>query len=171
LTEMARRSMPGPKRVRAYFMLTVFIALLAVGVRSANMFVLQPVCKICRWGVPYAGLAERIRADGFREGTIVSSNVELAGNLRRFFPASRIIVPRFITARPVPGEPLLFIGDGRYGRRADAWMVPYLPAGTDAGDLKPEAEHVPWHHLWRPTGYHYSDWWLVRAPAVPGGPK
>jgi hypothetical protein len=164
LTEMARRSMPGRGRVRLYFMLTVFIALLAVAVRSANMFVLQPVCKTCRWGVPYAGLAERIRAAGFENGTIVSDDSEVAGNLRRFFPHARFLVPSLGDGRPAMGRPVLLVGNGPYERGpAEALTARYVPA---TAALEVVNVQVPWHHLWRPTGYKESAWWLLRVPAA-----
>ena len=61
------------------------IALIALSARLANMFVYDPVCKICRWGIPYAGLAAELQKRGFKPGpqsVVVVAEPELGGNLR-----------------------------------------------------------------------------------------
>lgn len=145
--------------------LALLIAVVALSARLANMFVYDPVCKICRWGVPYAGLAEEIRRQGFKptsEALIVAADPELAGNLRAQLPAVRVAV---LGLNDPPGP------QGRFapGQVAFVWPAdkPWPVPATDrriAGLLEGHSfdegrlARVPWHHLWRPTGYRMSEW-------------
>jgi 4-amino-4-deoxy-L-arabinose transferase-like glycosyltransferase len=48
-------------------------------------------CRKCRIAVPYEGLAEALKARGFESGTLIAATRDDAGNLRRMFPAARIV--------------------------------------------------------------------------------
>lgn len=166
LTAKVQEAAPSPRRIWIFIAFSLVITVVALVGRLANMYVLEPVCKMCRWGTPYAELAQEIRAAGFDRGTILTPDVELGGNLRRFFPEARFVVPG---AGIVPPE----IGAG--GRIAIVWnarqdqqavlaqLQPYLPREA-AVTAAPEAIKLPWPHLWKPEGYRYSDWQLVVLP-------
>ncbi|NTV95899.1 MAG: glycosyltransferase family 39 protein [Thiobacillus sp.] len=173
LTDKVRQSAPSPARLRAFLAIMLTLTVVAFIGRAANMFVLDPVCSKCRWGIPYGQLAERMRAAGFEDGTIVVDEEELGGNLRRFFPETRIVLTD--KGGIVPPE----TARSRAGRTVLVWLVKkddldvpvklhgYLPA--DPRTWRPQLIRVPWHHLWKPDGYRCSTWaiLILPAPATP----
>lgn len=171
LTEKARQSRPSPARIKAFVAIMLTLTVLAFLGRAANMFVLDPVCSKCRWGIPYARLAEHIRATGIGDGTIVVDEEGLGGNLRRFFPDARFvlmakggIVPPE-TARSRAGRTLLVWQVNKDPLEVPRVLHAYLPAGP--GTLQPELVKVPWQHLWKPDGYRYSTWAILPLPPAP----
>jgi 4-amino-4-deoxy-L-arabinose transferase-like glycosyltransferase len=168
LTAKVQEAAPSPRRIRVFVAFSLIITVVALLGRVANMYVLEPVCKTCRWGTPYVELAREMRAAGFDRGTILTPEVELGGNLRRLFPEDRIVVPAVgylppETARSRAGQ-VAIVWNARQDRQAVlAQLRPYLPgeaAFTDA----PDTIKIPWPHLWKPEGYRYSDWQLVVLP-------
>lgn len=83
-TGRARRAATRPWRLKALVALGLGLATFAFGLRLANMYGQQPVCKICRWGVPYDRLAARLAED--TPAAIIAADADTAGNLVRFFP-------------------------------------------------------------------------------------
>lgn len=168
LTAKTRQSLPSPRRLGAFVAIMLALTVLAFAGRVANMYVLDPVCKKCRWGIPYAGLADALSRQGFRGGTIVVDEEELGGNLRRFFPTTRFI----LTSKGgiVPPE----TAASRAGQTALVWQPrqddPAIPAGLLAhlpappGATAPQRVQVPWRHLWRPDGYRTSTWAILLLP-------
>lgn len=161
LMDVARRASPTAAPRRRLVAFAAFVAVAALSARLTNMFVLDPVCKICRWGIPYTGLAAEMQARGFDgAGLIVAAGTELAGNLRAQFPHA------LVTTAAVPQRPAF----GR-GRMAIVWgnetaaEVESLVSAADARipiDLsRATAADIPWHHLWRPTGYRTSTWHVL----------
>lgn len=161
LTEKARETNPSPRRVRVFMTVLLAFTMTAYAVRSGNLFVYEPFCSRCRWGVPYADLAETLREQGFRKGTIIANDANVAGNLRRFFPDSSFIMPGLDpdTAKPATGV---------MGKTAVIW-----PTSGKNGEIPPELRNaipgitpsasaevieLPWKHLWKPVGYRSSTW-------------
>ncbi len=135
------------------------IAVLALTARLANMFVLDPVCKLCRWGIPYPGLAQEITRLGFTGGTIVTPDQELAGNMRAQLPRARVVVAggrmtASVTEPAGSGIAYIWPGEDTRGakRRADVPPPPGIALSAFA------EVRVPWRHLWRPTGYRHESW-------------
>lgn len=169
LTDKVRQSAPSAARVRAYLAILLALTVLAFVGRAANMFVLDPVCSKCRWGIPYDQLAERIRATGFRDGTLVVDEEELGGNLRRFFPTARIvltdkggIVPPETPRSRAGGTVLVWLvkkDDLDVPDKLIAWLPP------DPRVWRPQLVRVPWRHLWKPDGYRHSTWAILPQPA------
>lgn len=166
---VARRSSGGAGRVRIFARLALAIAVLALLARLANMFVLDPVCKKCRWGIPYASLAAKLKEAGFNTtGTIVAPDDELAGNLRPYFPnATFVLVGKqaFVPVRKPPaGATSALVWDagmdGQQVRRDAAKQ-----AGVDTSAHAPQLLKAPWRHLWKPFGYRTSDWRFVVLPS------
>ena len=160
----ARRACDQPLRIARFTQLAVAIAAIALVARLVNMFVLDPACKICRWGIPYAGFADEMRKRGFDGGTIVGIEDELPGNLRQHFPRAHIVT----RGRPVftPAG-----ADVTKGKVAYVWNIG-VPDAEVARLLTPlqlspaaiaaaERIDVPWRHTWRPTGYRTTSWKLV----------
>lgn len=178
LMGVASRSSPDPKPRRRFAAFAALIAAVALSARLANMFVLDPVCKICRWGVPYAGLAAELQARGFEgEGVVLAPSTELAGNLRRFFPNARFTsaqAPQPLEwAHPRTGKWVVVWGD-EAPAAVQQMIGAALPnvAKMEFDIARAEAVSVPWHHLWRPTGYRSSRWHVLvgehRSPGKGG---
>ena len=113
-------------------------------------------------GIPYVKLAETLRADGFDgAGTIVVADDELGGNLRPYFPKTRLVLAgrrRFEPDRPAQfGSRMVFVWEATEARsRLESAFAAYpeaVRALANARLLK-----APWHHLWKPDGYRTSDW-------------
>ncbi|TCJ15276.1 hypothetical protein EZJ19_07505 [Parasulfuritortus cantonensis] len=165
LTDRARASAPSAGRIRLFVAIMLALTVVAFAVRAANMYVLDPVCSKCRWGVPYGELAQAMRGAGFRAGTVVIEDEELGGNLRRFFPHARFLVPGRGIPAPAgrPGGQTALVWDVRPGHpEAPAALRAYLP-----GDAVATPVEVPWHHLWKPTGYRSSRWAMVILDPAP----
>jgi len=157
LTNKARESAPSSRQIRIFVLVMISLTVLAFVGRAANMFVLDPVCKKCRWGVPYAGLAKEIKSRGFDTGRLVTNDVELGGNMRRFFPNAYIEVPGWVPSKQTtPSQATtmtVVVWSARGGSEAvPSELMPYL------ADAAPVQLQVPWQHLWRPEGYRSSTW-------------
>jgi hypothetical protein len=164
LTEKARETEPSPRRVRVFMAILLAFTITAYAVRSGNLFVYEPFCSRCRWGVPYTELAEKLREQGFRQGTIVVSDAHIGGNLRRFFPDSRIVIsdPESVPTKPVAGDP---------GKVALVWPVAgdstEMPAemrNATADNMLTTLQEIlvlPWENRWKPPGYRTSSWGTV----------
>lgn len=171
---VARRSSAGPLHIARFTRLALAIAIFAFCARMANMFVLDPVCKTCRWGIPYAGLAAEMRARGFPEtGTIVSLDKETAGNLRVLFPQAAVATrgyPNFTpNAARIGVGPTVFVWPktGAFPMQiAERHIRPLLPEGTGLDAM--EQVVVPWRHLWRETGYRTSTWRMLVTGVAEG---
>jgi hypothetical protein len=166
LTAQARKAARSHDEVRRFVGLALGIAVFAFFARAANMYVQEPVCQICRWGIPYADLADAMKARGFDRGDLVVYDDELAGNLRRFFPDARIILAgphRHIPpGQPGGGQIALVWKAGKSDAsiaRSFAGVLPNLPSDVMT---RAQALHIPWrHHLWKPDGYRVSQWRFV----------
>ena len=91
------------RRVRAYLGVILAVSVLVFAVRVVADHVHPTVCKACRAFLPYAALAEQIRAGGFARGVILADTDHLAGNLLMLFPASRVISANKSLDAPPPG--------------------------------------------------------------------
>jgi hypothetical protein len=163
LTAQARNAAPDPRQIRRFVVMAACVAVFAFFARSANMYVLEPVCNICRWGVPYAALAEEMRRQGVDQQRIVVFEDEIGGNLRRFFPKVRIefagegLPP---PAPPAPGQRTVLIWSERPGPSGAATR--FLSLAPRRGPDKAVEIHIPWRgHLWKPDGYRTSSWRML----------
>ncbi len=159
---VARRAANEPLHIKRFGRLAIAIALVAFFARMANLYVMDPVCQTCRWGIPYATLAQELRARGFDgSGTIVSLEHELSGNLRPLFPNAKLVTrgyPRFTPegADWTRGR-VVYVWDREMSNAVAQRLLRFLlPKGIEAGDA--EKITVPWRHLWRETGYRTSQW-------------
>lgn len=168
LTAQARNAAPSAVQIRRFMIMALSVAVFAFFARAANMYILQPVCSICRWGIPYAELAAEMKMRGFETGRIIVNNKELGGNLRRFFPDSRIaLVGGRVYAPPSTGQThdkkvaLLWPAD-QPTERAGAEFQMLLP-GIRADKLTEAATiSIPWRGFyWIPYGNPVSTWRLL----------
>ncbi len=149
-------------RVKRFALLALVIAFVALTARLANLYVMDPACKKCRWGIPYATLAETMKREGYDGRVLLTADVELAGNLRQQFPKSQIVLLGTPAYAP-PG----FDKENKTKPQAYVWrqnfreheLIKALPNGQNAQDAKTLT--VPWQHLWRPTGYRMTTWRML----------
>jgi 4-amino-4-deoxy-L-arabinose transferase-like glycosyltransferase len=75
----------------ASFAVIVAVALFSRAMTAPNY------CKKCNFFFPYAELSEQIKSAGFESGTLITYGIpnQLGGNLRRYFPDTRIISNRY----------------------------------------------------------------------------
>ncbi|MBS1161738.1 MAG: hypothetical protein H6R15_4157 [Proteobacteria bacterium] len=164
LTEKARQTNPEPRRIKLFMLILLAFTMTAYAMRWSNLFIEEPFCSRCRWGIPYNDLADNLRRLGFSDGTLVSNDERMSGNLRRFFPQARFILST--------GAPIMTAERSQQGGKlAAVWSVSsehetmpgdlqhYL--GSGAAALQPVVIRSPWQHLWRPTGYRNSSWAVV----------
>jgi hypothetical protein len=157
----ARRAARTKGEIRRFVWLAVIITLVALGGRLANMYVLEPVCSICRWGIPYDELAGAIERQTPANADIVVIDDDLGGNLRRFFPQRRIIWagnPPLVPKRA--GAPYVLLWDHDDGDRgALRGFRADFPGLREDAITGATAISIPWTgHLWRPDGYRHSAW-------------
>ncbi|RIA56272.1 glycosyltransferase family 39 protein [Dichotomicrobium thermohalophilum] len=161
LAARARRAVRTSGEIRRFVWLAVVITLVALGGRLANMYVLEPVCSICRWGEPYSDLAREIARQTPTGADIFVIDDELGGNLRRFFPDRRIVwagQPPFSAERASRARVLLW--DHREGDRAVLRSLRgEIAALGPEPIMRAKTIKIPWTgHLWKPDGYRHSTW-------------
>ena len=174
LMDVARRACAGNTVPRIRFArFAMAIAAVALAARLANMFVLDPVCKICRWGIPYEGLAAELVARGLPRApssAVVVIDPETGGNLRARLAAPHVYLAGHSVLGSTPaqlsGRPTAFVWRALGPDEAHAASV--LPALLPPGRQLDEAAtvSVPWHHAWRKTGYRSSQWHVLVVPAA-----
>ncbi len=171
LAARARRAMRGEMELRRLVTLALVIAMVAFGGRLANMYVLDPVCKICRWGTPHDGLARILLDERLGNAAIVVADNDLGGNLRRFMPDAPIILAAkhvFVPAAASQGHDqavLLWETQARASRLLERFQQ--IAPGLSAQDMaRATVVSVPWTgHLWRADGNRSTSWSFLKMPA------
>ncbi len=168
---VVRRTNPAEIALTRFGRLALAIAVVALVARLANMFVLDPVCKICRWGIPYSGLAVELSRAGAGAGIILTLDHELGGNLRGELPSAAFAMPGSKLLQDVlPGNaqrPIVAVWRASVSDQVvQQSLGPYLQPWQSVASAT--TVRVPWRHLWRPDGYRFSDWkYLVIVRAAP----
>ena len=160
LTAKAQETEPTPRRVRVFMLVLFAFTITAYAVRSGNLFVYEPFCSRCRWGVPYADLAVKLQDRGFHQGTIIADDPMIGGNLRRFFPDSRIIAPGVEATPPMADGKIAIIWPASGKSSEIPAELRHLAPGISPDNV-PEVIELPWKHLWKPLGYRTSTWATV----------
>jgi hypothetical protein len=171
LTAQARKAARSIGELRRFAIMALSVAIFAFCARAANMYVLEPVCKLCRWGIPYAELANDIRKAGFEKGQIVVYDAELGGNLVRFFPKAVIALggskPYAVFSKGIGLADKLYVWDGK--EKTDNAAQQFFASGKIHDSVKELSEalqkaqliSIPWrNHLWKPDGYRQSRWYI-----------
>lgn len=161
LFSAAKRGGGGALGIGRFARLAAAIALLALVVRLANMFVLDPVCNTCRWGVPYPALADDLRRHGLASGTIVTFEHPIGGNLRQLLPEATFVSRRYPVFTPsgaTPADrPMALVWSSEWPEAyAERFLAEFLPPGRSLGEARRVV--IPWRHLWKGEGYRVSDW-------------
>jgi len=116
---------PGSGKSLARFALVLVMVGAVVPVMLVFKFVTEPGgCKRCYFHVPYAEIAGELRKAGFARGTIITRSHAhaISGNLRPYFPDSRIISTTYRRYRPPrlsAAGPCLLIWPMTGGRRTE----------------------------------------------------
>ncbi len=117
--------------LKIYGVSLISIALLLVGGMALKYLAEPKLCKRCQLLMPYKDIAQKIRADGFRHGTIFATYFphDLAGNLRSFFPEARIVSIKYPTiTRPLGtkrGQCLIIWMPEPWGRMGNHHMIEF----------------------------------------------
>jgi 4-amino-4-deoxy-L-arabinose transferase-like glycosyltransferase len=94
------------------------MAVLAFGGLAVKFAAEPQWCRRCYFHVPYATLAQQLRAVGFGRGTVIESfhRIQFAGNFRPYFPDSRILSTKYPYYRPAAlrAGPCLLLWDPAY---------------------------------------------------------
>lgn len=101
------RALGGHDKSRDRFALVVALVGALVPVMLVVKFMADPVrCRKCAFHVPYAAIAAELRRAGFERGTILSHFYphQIGGNLRPYFPDSRIASTKYRRYRPPGAE-------------------------------------------------------------------
>lgn len=160
---------PGPAEIQRWARISLAIIVFAFVARAANMFVMEPFCKICRWGIPYEQLARTLAERGFDGGTIVTFEPDLAGNLRMYLPGSEVRVVnwrRFKVREAQPGSDaakgiaVVWQLGGRQGLQASREEISERLQKAGIA-VAPTELRAAWSHLYRPTGYRHTVWQYV----------
>jgi len=111
-----RPANPGPERwlasIAAVFAIVVFGAL------TAQALVEPRDCKNCWLQMPVPALAADLERQGLGEGTILTENAHIGGNLRLFLPHARVYSPDYPMAEAAPtgrGQCLLIWNSRMHG--------------------------------------------------------
>jgi hypothetical protein len=165
LTAQARKAARGPGELRRFVIMALSVAIFAFCARCANMYVLEPVCQICRWGIPYEELAteiKKLQPDG--KVLIKVYDNDLGGNLLRFFPKGRVELIGLKNlgapdrAKADTLRQVIYVWDASDWRGGKAiGKLLAMPSGQSAGGI--QTITIPWrNHLWKPDGYRKSVW-------------
>lgn len=99
LLAMVERIDPSSKRAVVFGVVLVAVTGAVLPLRLYDdLHAMGAQCRKCRVVIPYEGLASSLAARGFHQGTIIAQTRHDAGNLRRYFPQSRIVcleAPRY----------------------------------------------------------------------------
>lgn len=113
-----------------------------------DLHAMGPQCRKCRVAIPYEGLARSLATRGFRQGTIIAQTRHDAGNLRRYFPQSRIVClesPRY--APPLRGKATGQVALVLKPKSRTRYLHDAIKQATTLGatvSSSPETVSVPW---------------------------
>ncbi len=150
LLALVERTGNADRKVKVLAAVVLVATMLVVPLRAYDLMnSMGPQCSKCRMAIPYDGLAEALRARGVRSGTLIASNRDDAGNLRRLFPAARIVCLRYpVYAPPIRPSDLTATGAvvwrGTEGKKPPEGTAAAI-AGTGASLAEASDEiRVPW---------------------------
>jgi 4-amino-4-deoxy-L-arabinose transferase-like glycosyltransferase len=170
LLALVERTGNAGRKVKVLAGLILVATVLVAPLRAYDLMKsMGPRCGKCRLAIPYEGLAEALRAGGFRSGTVIATNRDDAGNLRRLFPEARIVClrnphyapPIRTTDRVSTGALVWRAAEGEKPPKGAAAELARTGAGLAGGS---QEVRVPWAPFGAPTADR--DWsWRVTFTA------
>lgn len=147
---LIERGRPSPRAVNAFALMIALLVPVALAARVAVYLIGADYCGSCRNMVPFAALAQDLRAAGFAgTGTILADGFHIGGNMRVEFPAARVIDAAYPPATwPAPrgeGDCLLLWqmrDDPGRGEAARDWLEKYLVAKLEGAADAPHRDGV-----------------------------
>lgn len=166
LIDRVRRGMPNLARIKMYVALCLALMVIAFGARAANLYVLDPVCKRCYFGIPYRSLAEKLHEhyaspNGLH---IVTPDVRTAGNVLVFWPKTDPITVFFANQKSAAlnnSVPTLLVWPADMtDENVEGWLNSRDLSSHEIASLRQTHKtfEIGWSHWWRQTGYRNSRW-------------
>jgi 4-amino-4-deoxy-L-arabinose transferase-like glycosyltransferase len=146
----------GEERVRAFAAFAVAAAVIIFGIRFVAATE-NPITRQIGRGllVPYAGLAEALKARGIVDGTLISPIVRDAGNVRAFLPNIRVVASESLRVVRPPRRAsddlscVLIWPEGREGEASSLLPVQGLPVERLDVAAKPSGPIAPQSGTWK----------------------
>ncbi|MBA4782281.1 MAG: hypothetical protein H2045_03595 [Rhizobiales bacterium] len=156
--DYVRRGASSMTAIRSYVGICLVLMVVAFGGRVANLYVLDPVCKRCYFGIPYKGLADALKADpDFAAATMVLAPTErLLGNLYTYWPEKRF----GRTGETLPQTVLYVWPEDMNDVMARIWLREQGVTPEKIAEILRTSKEliIGWPHIWRETGYRSSIW-------------
>ena len=173
LVGLVEASGDAARRLAVLGTIVVAVTLIVVPIRLRDLLhAMGPECRKCRVAVPYGGLAALLAAQGFKTGTLIAADRHDAGNLRRFFPAARIVrVERPAYAPPMRTADLTSKVAVVWRKGSDKRLPKEAKSefAKIAGDtaVTPERVGVPWQPYPPGMAERIWEWVIVVADPKP----
>lgn len=156
---LVHRSAPSATRLRYFLVLCFIVLVVSFSGRAANLIILDPICKKCYFGIPFAGLAQHI-ADDPTITLVFTNHRRIGGNLRPNLREDQRSIDLDWPShfRPVEGQGAAIIVP------IEASIKGYVGAAGRRGFEQtgpPELVNVPWTHAFREDGYRVNQWYVV----------
>lgn len=167
LLAKAKKACRNETEARRFSQIAIGLAGFAFLLRAANLIVLDPVCGTCRWAHPYDELAGAMRDAGFTQGTILTLDNDIGGNLRRFFRQARVrsnatgwFTPHDTAASKA--GPTVYVWSARFppefaARIGRAYLGPAIVPLLSA----PHVVKAEWRYPYPRTVRQHSEWRFV----------
>lgn len=96
----------GLRARQSYLILLCVSSIAVIGVLGGRALLAPETCRKCNFFLPWADISNEITSAGFRNGTIVTFDYpnQISGNLRRYFPNSRVMSARFSPLKSPPAK-------------------------------------------------------------------
>jgi len=165
LLAMVERIGPSSRRALIFGVVLVTVTGAVLPLRFYDdLHAMGPQCRKCRVAIPYEGLARSLATRGFHQGTIIAQTRHDAGNLRRYFPQSRIVcldAPRYAPPlrEKATGQVALVLNPKSRPRYLHDALRQATALGA-TGSKSPETVSVPWQP-WPPFSPERSWSWSV----------
>lgn len=114
---------------QSYLAVLCVSSIAVIAVLGGRALIAPETCRKCNFFLPWADISNQIKSAGFKGGTIVAFDYpnQISGNLRRYFPNSRVMSARFSPLKPPPAKTL----KNEPGSCLIIWSPKVEPAGYE----------------------------------------
>lgn len=171
LIRWVQRTEPSIRHVQRFVTLCLLFMVVTFGARAANLVILDPVCNRCYFGIPFEGLADEVDTR-FSPDLVIADHRRWSGSYRAFLPDTVKVLdwgwPQQFTPQLLATTghvaTVLVLQDEAHVERMMVYAERFGFQAT--GEVMPV--DIPWPHLFRPSGYRTSTWWVVPG-IIPAG--